>query len=130
MTDKPDLEGLEKLLTAATPGPWRIADMWGYASETIAAGHAAQYVAVAEMGNDGEPRHGRERDDAALIVAAVNALPTLLSTIRDLEARVEAMREALKNLVDAADEAANAENIGYLHLPIIEATAALESSRS
>jgi cell division protein ZapA (FtsZ GTPase activity inhibitor) len=52
---------LEKLLAAATPGPWT------HASDKLAAGNI------------------KAPDNAALIVAAVNALPELLAMVKRLE---------------------------------------------
>ena len=63
------MEDLKKLLAAATPGPWT------HASDKLAAGNI------------------KAPDNAALIVAAVNALPELLA-IRD------AARTALGHLDD------------------------------
>jgi hypothetical protein len=59
------LDELEKLLAAATPGPWT------HASDKLAAGNI------------------KAPDNAALIVAAVNALPELLARVKRLE---EALR--------------------------------------
>lgn len=57
MTDRIDLEGLEKLLAEATPLPWE------YASDKLAAGNI------------------KAPDNARLIVAAINALPELLARL-------------------------------------------------
>lgn len=59
------MEDLKKLLAAATPGPWT------HASDKLAAGNI------------------KAPDNAALIVAAVNALPELLAEVRRLEADLQ-----------------------------------------
>jgi len=70
------MEDLKKLLAAATPGPWT------HASDKLAAGNI------------------KAPDNAALICAAVNALPELLAE-RD---RLSAERDALKALCHEASE--------------------------
>lgn len=59
------MEDLKKLLAAATPGPW------AHASDKLAAGNI------------------KAPDNAALIVAAVNALPELLERVKRYESALE-----------------------------------------
>ena len=70
-----NIDDLKKLLAAATPGPWT------HASDKLAAGNI------------------KAPDNAALIVAAVNALPELLAMAEE-NAR---MRAALQAIVDNAE---------------------------
>jgi hypothetical protein len=73
---------LRRLLAEATPGPWRTFDMpWGTTGGT----------ATAIKGRDDEQVCLAVPTDAALIVAAVNALPGLLD---EREALREAAEEA------------------------------------
>ena len=95
-----DTARLEALLEAATDGPWAIAttDGMGFAI------HSGEHDTVAlYMG----------RPDAALIVAAVNALPDLIAATKergDLKERVAAhCEERDQALEDAADARARAE---------------------
>ena len=63
------MEDLKKLLAAATPGPWT------HASDKLAAGNI------------------KAPDNAALIVAAVNALPELIAMVEENARMKEAVRE-------------------------------------
>jgi hypothetical protein len=93
MTDKIDVAGLRALRERATPGPWEYrpyeGDDWGFVrgpeqSSTI--GPLKPLVAVARPGHqhdfdaDAHRRAGADpyEPNAALITAAVNALPALL----------------------------------------------------
>jgi hypothetical protein len=66
------LEELEKLLKAGTPGPWT------HASDKLSAGNI------------------KAPDNAALICAAINALPGLIESAR----RVERLEAALQEIAD------------------------------
>ena len=75
------MEDLKKLLAAATPGPWT------HASDKLAAGNI------------------KAPDNAALIVAAVNALPELLAEVEVLRRLApEYFQWAGKRGADAAPE--------------------------
>lgn len=84
-----DLNGLEALLAEARKGPWRERD--GINSEkrpfdvVQAPGYGGEYDDVCSMSND------RMRQNARLIVAAVNALPDLIAAARERDG----LREAL-----------------------------------
>lgn len=72
-----DLDALAALLDKATPGPWRVRETTEsqYQPRVL----QAKYVMAALEDYD------RSRTDAALIVAAVNALPALIAYVRELE---------------------------------------------
>ena len=70
-----DLEELERLLAEATPGPWTVSECDDL--------HAAGIHAAEEKYPFGTTSANEE---ARLIVAAVNALPALISEIRELRA--------------------------------------------
>ena len=72
-----DLDALEWLIAAATPGPWRPAGMGGTLK-------AARVEIARMLPNSDRP------NNAALIIAAVNALPALIAELG--EARREAER--------------------------------------
>lgn len=80
-----DTEKLRALLAAATPGPWRAGtvETWNvYADpngDVMAPGLGR---VVAQMN-----RHYPHSNDAALIAAAVNALPELLDALEAAEAK-------------------------------------------
>lgn len=95
----PDLDKLEALLAAATPGPWAVSELSRPKDRTIvvdtAEGHIATVCYVdGEAGDTGQ--HG-----AALIAAAINSLPGLIARIRQLEA-TEADHIQLIDLYSAA----------------------------
>ena len=81
-----DLDALEALLAAATPGPW-MTDATTF-PECVRAGSGGVLVATAP----------RRRQDASLIAAAVTALPELLRLARVGQAAVDA-REAERRIV-------------------------------
>ena len=96
----PDLEAtLRAALARATPLPWYTLDPpWlpGGAETSILAEspdpHVARFICDFDLwALDDDDRKSENPDaDAALIVAAVNALPTLLDTLSALRAQVEA----------------------------------------
>lgn len=90
--DKIDLEELERLAKAATPGPWKVGE-----------GHSAKFVMTYEDipvrrlvsvidGDKGTCDLARGWDEscanAAYIVAACNAAPELIARVRELEERI------------------------------------------
>jgi hypothetical protein len=104
----PDLAGvvekLKGLLAKATPGPWRQMEQWIGASSgppPIATSH--QDYATAPGGT----HHAEALANAALIVEAVNALPSLLPALEALAAREAAMREAIRAEVINTPETAD-----------------------
>jgi hypothetical protein len=102
-----ELVELEALLAKTTPGPWEVRravqpdNTGGYDVAVIAPGkaiiaecfeHVGYEAGGSEIGGyDARPAHA----NASLIVAQREALPRLLTTIRDLRARVEALTAAL-----------------------------------
>lgn len=97
---RPDLDALAALLDKATPRPWSYTRRDDHdAPASIAADSGQSTVAMC-------PRYGLPMfaRDAALIVAAVNALPALLAYVRELEReRVHAIASARRDAeIDAA----------------------------
>ena len=78
---------LEKLLAEATPGPWRVSPQRSTATE---GGQPSPYNGFLKMTSDSwdGSDNGSSEANAALICAAVNALPELL-------AERDRLREAL-----------------------------------
>jgi hypothetical protein len=83
-------EELEKLLAAATPGPWEVSErIKDWRPQVVSTEHGPICTMhIPEIG-DADP-------NAALIVAAVNALPGLL-------AKLERYERALQAIVDNAE---------------------------
>jgi hypothetical protein len=81
------LDELERLLKAGTPGPWMLAtsNSWRrFVSKT----HTPVCEPIVQ--NDGHPdlhfrNGGPDGPDAALITAAINALPELVARVREFE---------------------------------------------
>jgi hypothetical protein len=119
-TISPGMSELRGLLEKATPGPWARGAWYGKCSKpshgvnnhtgrngpdpckydfTFEAGTAISssveniYIASVDLDGLTEP-------DAALIVAAVNALPTLLDDLAAAQGEIERLREALQIMVD------------------------------
>jgi hypothetical protein len=96
------LEELERLLKAGTPGPW----------EAMIGTQAGTFLRApnAIIKNDRGPSYATEilsdedydtKDaDAALIVAAINALPGLLDRVERLEAALVEIKQAAQDFVD------------------------------
>lgn len=80
-----DLDVLEGLLTSATKGPWVSQGRY------IGTPNHMSYVGEVRDQNGNWTDTAKSRSDAALIVAAVNALPELIAAARERDA----MREAL-----------------------------------
>jgi hypothetical protein len=78
MTDKIDVAGLRALVAKATPGPWRVEQM--HTSAHIHQQDGLHWLASCVVGHGDwhNPEASRGAKDAALITAAVNALPALL----------------------------------------------------
>ncbi len=114
-----DLDELERLDRAATPGPWgqcgaeRGGCICGLVwSESVD-------VIVAQAGPDHDCRSALWKADAALVVAARNALPDIIKDNRALLARAEKAEAAL---VEARKERdAEAERIGERIVEVIVA---------
>lgn len=76
-----DLEELERLAKAATPGPWKVDDL----NNIRIAPKGRPIVATIHDCEDYLPRMA----DAQYITAACNAVPELIQRIRELEAEVD-----------------------------------------
>lgn len=74
------LDQLDKLRAEGTPGPWRPSGIPVGEWQPVV-GHSGHCSAT-----------GTSNADAALIVAAVNALPTLIAAIRERDERIERVR--------------------------------------
>ncbi len=116
-----DLEGLRALLEKATPGPWRDRKIryGGYSidSELMCMNGLRAWFSIGNVyaRDDAEKlmsegAMGDAKDDVALIVAAVNALPALLDAIqaaaereKGLETEIEGLRAALGPFAKFAD---------------------------
>jgi hypothetical protein len=115
MTTPPTRVALRALLAAATPGPWTARRLGVYGRQDwreIAAANRSKYNdTVAKVYRDGATdgdqellagtsmtvgKYEREQDNAALIAAAVNALPGLLDALDAAEADAQTLREALE----------------------------------
>jgi len=108
----PDLSKLRELLEAGTSAPWSYRpeehDDWGFIrgpSRQYSFGIGNPVVAIArDGGSDSDhDEHRRNKTDpyepnGRLIVAAVNALPHLISRVRSAEAERDALREALESI--------------------------------
>jgi hypothetical protein len=90
---------LEKLAAKATPGPWKPetesednCDRYMQEVYVCHPGTVCSSTVVAMMGDtEGRPL-GQKQADAALIVALHNALPTILSALREREAVTDWLR--------------------------------------
>jgi hypothetical protein len=118
--DADKLEELERLLRAGTPGPWIFHDLraekeWeGDQSYSISVGLGfvddAKYYPSAPC-----------FDDAALIVAAINALPELVARVRELEgalakmADCQALPKIYKYTGTAEVDVENMFDVGHRH---------------
>lgn len=100
------LEELRQLREAGTPGPWRYDGGWP-TIRAEASTYYGEFIAEVHKSNHG-PEPAQDRPNAALIVAAVNALPALLDIAEAAAAHIEAdpngsMTENEKRMADALD---------------------------
>lgn len=87
--ERVDTAELRKLLEKATPGPWQVNGVRGKLRKS----HGEHIMETHDIGPDGDalasvffnPKTGLGFADAKLIVAAVNALPAILSQLDKLE---------------------------------------------
>jgi hypothetical protein len=109
MTDMTD--ELKKLLAAATPGPWFVSGvrfkMNGCEWHSIQRHNKAtkQDDNICCVGYD--PRTDEGRADAALIAAAINALPGLLDELERLREAIKRQAAAVRNLQTSEDSQIN-----------------------
>lgn len=103
MVDEKTIEELRALLAKATPGPWRLRltdlERPDYA-EIDGDRHGALATVVYRMEDD--KRFGKNSPEneanAALIVAAINALPALLDRLEKAEGELAEAREDVRSL--------------------------------
>ena len=93
MPDTLDLGRLEKLLAEATPGPWTCDGP----SDNVIVWGAKIDTRVCFMTSD-----GKAAQNATLIVAAVNALPHLLSRISELESALRGVKAEAIDIAKAS----------------------------
>lgn len=84
-----DLDKLEELMRAATPGPW----------EAGAFGWVEAMVGVAPLKLR---RHALSASEADLIAASRNMLPDLIAEVRALRARVAELENQLEHMGNVA----------------------------
>lgn len=94
MTDT--IEELERLLAAATEGPWSKEVNFYSNGATVIFGPKPEQVLISE--------NTQFATDAALIVALRNAAPTLLASLKAVTAERDAMAEALRPFATACLE--------------------------
>lgn len=99
MPDRPDLAELERLREEATPGPWRRDDGPEGQWDLVMIGFVRERVYGFEATHDTR----QSQKDAALIVAAVNALPFLLAERERLRAERDYWRERACDKWEADD---------------------------
>lgn len=93
MTDA-EIKNLRDLMRAATPGPW-----------VLEGKELSKLVSNGEVWVEAVVAHNyQESNDAALIVAAVNALPGLLDEVERLRADLKETTERASQWVDIAGE--------------------------
>lgn len=147
-TDLGDLvERLKALLAKATPGPWRVAEQRHTQPEpdplsgkdrrnSIWAGHDRQPMPVVALSSV-RPKNTDEswpwmialsKDDAALIVEAVNALPALLAHLESTASIRQGMEAALERIAAASDDYIGPDE-WQARLTWIEAELEAESTR-
>lgn len=82
----PDLSALESLLAKATPGPWRN-ERTGDEETVMRIIHGRRSAGGSEVCivTTGSYNDATEAGNAALIAAAVNALPGIIARVRELE---------------------------------------------
>lgn len=84
-----DLEELERLAKAATPGPWKHRG-FGMQSNVV----FTDYTTVCSTNSLNMPH------DAAYIVAACNAVPELIARVRELEAENADLKRQLRDALE------------------------------
>ena len=96
-----DLDELERLAKAATPGPWHKQGFDVYAWQ----GKRRQFVArTAPVVVSNRDFMSRNMNDPAYIVAACNAVPELIARVRELQAKIANLKE-IRLLVEQEMEA-------------------------
>lgn len=154
---------LEGLLTKATKGPWAyrptVYDDWGWIRGTEIDGKMGRYQPIVAHARNSEVTYDQEGahrlagtdpygPNAELIVAAVNALPSLIATIREqstalaeadrknnailaewnaAEATIRHLSEALRPFANADIDISGTAAIGVTADDILAARAALNS---
>jgi hypothetical protein len=103
--DALDLDRLEALKAAATPGPW----VWDQDSDLVGLGDDYRPVVTAQ-GMHSEGFVIVSDADSQYIAAAVDALPALIAALREAEAKLTAIRGHIAYL-DAEDADGESANI-------------------
>lgn len=124
MTDI-DVDGLRKLLAAATPGPLKAVkgadpysddpNRWAVWRADDAAPHSPEYlVAIIENGSPGDTMD-TEGHTANLFAQLFNAAPTLLDMAEKCERYKAALEEELRILRDGTRRSTHRENCHVYH---------------
>jgi hypothetical protein len=124
MTDKIDVAGLRALLEKATPGPWesriepqRYPECDDVDLPVTISGNS-QHIAWLNERYDADLNQVNDVD-AALITAAVNALPALLDAAEAtaaLEGEVQRLRQVLSGIAESERSAGIYDVLGNSHL--------------
>ena len=102
-----DLETLERLLAAATPGPWKyLSARWPYEVWSEAAGAALGLPSAKLL------ELWSSHEDGEFIVALVNAAPGLLTELKELLR----IRDEQSEYVHVLEETVTELNVGALEL--------------
>ena len=100
MDTKIDLDELERLANAATPGPWRVE------SEVVRDSMGLFWPISSIEGTEDNVTENVTTGDAAYIVAACNAVPELIAKVRELERQRDWLAsQHAKACLDAANDA-------------------------
>lgn len=139
MTQPVDIEALRALMERATAGPWAYRpqehDDWGFIRTMIATEDGWHPVVArandVSVHEDHDAHRAAKTDpaegNARLIVAAVNALPSLLTELEALRAERGRMVEAARNLLPYLRWTVGEENPGF-HPTMPSAVAAFEAT--
>ncbi|MEQ1891057.1 MAG: hypothetical protein ABL998_00825 [Planctomycetota bacterium] len=96
MTDHVDLDALDRLIAAATPGPWawdEPSNWAGLSARVMVTEPSYGLVATVDIAGWRPRKIGT--NNAALIVALSNAAPALLAELRAARAELDALRTRL-----------------------------------
>ena len=87
-----DLDELMRLRDEATPGPWKVEEVSHVINDTV------WFSEIIKTGDDEKiVNQGAGKADAAYICAACNAVPELVTRIRELEAQRDWLAQAAAN---------------------------------
>jgi hypothetical protein len=100
-----EIERLRALLAEATPGPW-LTGIGRFSANALAAERPGLLLAEVHTALDGDWIFAERHQEAALIAAAVNALPALLNVVDAAQAATRyRLPVALQDALDRLDGA-------------------------